>query len=106
MFGVGKNVNGLLVWTKKPHGCAKRLCHKRAIGLAKGKTASCKGISVNTAAFIAKIYTTVIAMPRRKFALFASVMDELRLLFALLFGKASELFCTNRKVNITRTYGK
>ena len=73
--------------------------------MAKGKTASCKGISVNTAAFIAKIYTSVIAMPRRKFALFASVMDELRLLFALLYGHLGEILCNKRKANRKLTYG-
>jgi|JI10StandDraft_1071094.scaffolds.fasta_scaffold1219212_1 hypothetical protein len=105
MFGVGKYVYGLLVWTKKTPGYTKRLGHKQAIALAKGKTASCKGIIVNTAVFTAKICTTVIAMPRRKFVLFASVMDELRLLFALLNGNLIALFFTKRKANRTRTYG-
>jgi len=84
MFGVGKYVYGLFAWVEKPPGCTKRLCHKGAIGLAIGKTTSYKGISVNEAAFTAKLCTTVIAMPRRMFVLFASVMDELRLHFALL----------------------
>ena len=73
MFGVGKYVYGLPVWAKKPPGCAKRLCHKGAIGLAIGKTASYKGISVNTAVFTAKICAAVIAMPKRMFMLLSRI---------------------------------
>ena len=104
MFGVGKYVYGLFVWAEKPPWCTKRLCHKQAIGLAKGKTASCKGISVNTAAFTAKMCTAVIAMPRRKFALFPSAMNELRLHFALLYGNLGELCCNVRNANKMLTY--
>jgi hypothetical protein len=105
MFGVGKYVYGLFVSKKKPYKCAKRLCQKQNDCLAKGKSPSCKGIIVCRANFTTKRCATVIIIPRQMLVVFASGMDELRLLFVLLYGNFGELFCTKRKVNKMRTYG-